>query len=128
MMPAWPSEQNPSSPPMSPMPGTEHGPPAGLVADTVLTDGAFVVDSVLAALSVRAAATLAGRTDVPAPSWRLGCAAARTRLKSTTSRTSAMAVVCGTRRALNIWGSPRVSDARQGAGAAVGLGQRLPPA
>src|SRR5579875_3491626 len=33
-----PREQNPSSPPMSPIPGTEHGPPAaGVVAATVVT-------------------------------------------------------------------------------------------
>src|SRR6185437_9140241 len=28
-MPDWPREQNPSSPPMSPIPGTEQSPPAG---------------------------------------------------------------------------------------------------
>src|SRR5215470_7059194 len=33
--PDWPSEQKPSRPPMSPIPGIEQGPPAGLVADTV---------------------------------------------------------------------------------------------
>src|ERR1700728_164387 len=41
MRPDWPSEQNPSRPPMSPMPGTEHGPltlgAAGVIAATVLT-------------------------------------------------------------------------------------------
>src|SRR5690349_21070270 len=34
-MPDWPSEQKPSSPAMSPMPGTEQGPPAGCSAAIV---------------------------------------------------------------------------------------------
>jgi hypothetical protein len=50
------------------MPGTEHGPPSGLVADSVLvTDSGPAADSVLVALSVRAVATLAGLADVPLP-------------------------------------------------------------
>src|SRR5215469_14343837 len=37
VMPDWPSEQKPSRPPMSPMPGTEHRPPlAGAVAASVV--------------------------------------------------------------------------------------------
>src|SRR5215469_14666740 len=37
VMPDWPSEQKPSRPPMSPMPGTEQmPPPAGSVAESVL--------------------------------------------------------------------------------------------
>src|SRR5258708_2398485 len=113
MMPDWPSEQNPSSPPISPMPGTEHGPPSVLVADSVLvSDSVLVADSILVALSARAAARPAGRADRPASAWRLGCAATRARLKSTANRTSAMAVVRGTLRVLNIWGCSRgVSDA-----------------
>src|SRR5216683_5952381 len=113
MMPDSPSEQNPSSPPMSPMPGTEHGPPSGLVADSVLAadtvrtaDTVRAANTVLVALSVRAAATPAGRADGPASGWLLGCAAARTKLNSTANKTSAMAVSRGTRRALDIWGAP----------------------
>src|SRR5216683_3167963 len=110
MMPDSPSEQNPSSPPISPMPGTEHGPPSGLVADCALAaDTVRAADSVLVALSVRTAATPAGRADGPASGCLLGCA--RTKLKSTANRTSAMAVSRGTRRALDIWGAPGGLDA-----------------
>src|SRR5262249_38248456 len=96
MSPACPSEQKPSSPPISPMPGIEQGPEtAGLVA-----------------ASVRAAATRWGarpaamcRPDAPpGPAWLTDGAAPRTRPKSTASRTSAIAVLRGTRRGLGIGG------------------------
>src|SRR5258706_6292079 len=89
------------------MPATGHGRPSGVVADSVLAaDTVRAADSVLVALSVRTAATPAGRADGPASGWPLGSAAARTKLKSTANRTSAMAVGRGTRRALGIWGAP----------------------
>src|SRR5260370_15492568 len=38
--PELPSEHRPSRPPMSPMPGTEHRPPAGVTSATVVADTA----------------------------------------------------------------------------------------
>src|SRR6266567_5739616 len=93
--PDWPSEQKPSKPPMSPIPGTEHGPPSGLVAD-----------------SVRAATTPPGLAGPACPAWWPGWAAKRSRLNSTASRTRATAVLRGTWRSLGILGGSRgVSDA-----------------
>src|SRR5690242_4927108 len=86
MIPDCPSEQNPSKPPMSPMPGTEHGPPAdGCAADSVRAVlGGAVFESGVAVPSgmpvPRACMVLAAPAPdaLPlSPGWWTWCAAPR---------------------------------------------------
>src|SRR5215475_15921318 len=103
---------------MSPMPGTEHGPPAGSAVE--------VADNVLADSGLPDAALPSGFA-VPDVSAIPAVTATRTKPISTTSMASAIAALRGARRMVNISGAPGDFGDRmsaQWAGAWTGLGGR----
>src|SRR5450755_1380417 len=101
--PDVPSEQKPNSPPISPIPGTEHRPPEGVVTEAVFT---LEIVAPVAAAEVAAMVVAGVVGGVPGPAAdRAWAADAPPGTASTaTSRAMASATLRGTRGNLGIFG------------------------